>query len=79
MWTIARVEGRWNLIVQKLSVREPNQATDTKDGDLYSGIDFLYAHPEALFGEEGRKLMRSKDFLSNVAAVVIDEAHCIKT
>lgn len=37
----------------------------------------IFAHPEALLSNEGRKLMGSKVFQDNVVALVVDEAHCV--
>lgn len=46
--------------------------------DLVNGnTSIIFAHPEALLSNEGRKLMGSKVFQDNVVALVVDEAHCV--
>lgn len=42
-------------------------------------IDILFAHPEYLLGDAGRKLMKSTVFKQNVVGMVVDEAHCIES
>ena len=47
--------------------------------DLLNGRwSIIFAHPEALLSKKGRELMASKVFQDNVAACVIDEAHCVE-
>jgi len=41
-------------------------------------VQIVFAHPEALLCKEGRELMNSKVFQRNVAACVVDEAHCVE-
>ncbi|XP_057313372.1 uncharacterized protein LOC130654739 [Hydractinia symbiolongicarpus] len=38
----------------------------------------LFAHPESLLSDQGRKILRSKIYEENVVACVIDEAHCVE-
>ncbi|XP_057294694.1 uncharacterized protein LOC130623236 [Hydractinia symbiolongicarpus] len=38
----------------------------------------LFAHPESLLPDQGRKILRSKIYEENVVACVIDEAHCVE-
>ena len=46
---------------------------------LLSGdIQIVFAHPESLLSKEGRELMKGKVFQRNVAACVVDEAHCVE-
>ena len=42
-------------------------------------FDLLFAHPEALLSDDGRRLMKSSVFQENVVALVVDEAHCVIT
>ena len=47
--------------------------------DILNGqCAIIFAHPEALLSKEGRELMTSQVFQENVAACVIDEAHCVE-
>ena len=47
--------------------------------NLVSGdVQIVFAHPESLLSKEGRELMKGKVFQSNVAACVVDEAHCVE-
>ena len=47
--------------------------------DVVNGnTSIVFAHPEALLSEEGRKLMGSKVFQDNVVACIVDEAHCVE-
>lgn len=47
--------------------------------EVFEGrCSIIFAQPEALLSAEGRKLMCSKVFQDNVAACVIDEAHCVE-
>lgn len=47
--------------------------------EVFEGrCSIIFAQPEALLSDEGRKLMCSKVFQDNVAACVIDEAHCVE-
>lgn len=60
-------EDEGNIV--KLSIHE----------DLSNGqCSIVFAHPEALLSKEGRELLASKVFQKNVAACVIDEAHCVE-
>ena len=46
---------------------------------LLSGdVQIIFAHPESLLSKEGRELMKGKVFQRNVAACVVDEAHCVE-
>ena len=38
----------------------------------------VFAHPEALLSENGRKCLNSETYQKNVVACVIDEAHCVE-
>lgn len=40
-------------------------------------LSILFAHPEAILNESGRRLLKSKIYQDNVVACVIDEAHCV--
>ena len=42
---------------------------------LKGKAQIIFAHPEALLCEEGRKLLKSKVYQENVVACVVDEAH----
>lgn len=47
--------------------------------EVFEGrCSIIFAQPEALLSAEGRKLICSKVFQDNVAACVIDEAHCVE-
>lgn len=38
----------------------------------------VFAHPEDILSEAGRKVMRSEILQKNVAAYVIDKGHCVE-
>ena len=44
----------------------------------YGQCKIIFAHPEDLLSDIGRKLMKSDVFQKNVVACVIDEAHCVE-
>ena len=46
---------------------------------LQPEFSILFAHPESLLSENGRKLLKSAEFQARVVACAIDEAHCIET
>ena len=41
-------------------------------------IQIIFSHPEALMSKEGRELMKTQVFKTNVVACVVDEAHCVE-
>ena len=41
-------------------------------------VQIVFAHPEALLSKEGRILMNSDVYKTNVVACVVDEAHCVE-
>ena len=41
-------------------------------------LSLLYGHPESFLSDQGIKLVSSKIYQENVAAIVVDEAHCIE-
>lgn len=41
-------------------------------------IKILFSHPESILSAEGMRLLKSPIFRQNVAACVIDEAHCVE-
>ncbi|CAB4032787.1 ATP-dependent DNA helicase Q1-like, partial [Paramuricea clavata] len=47
--------------------------------DLVNGLtSIVFAHPEDLLSDVGRKLMKSDVYQKNVVACVIDEGHCVE-
>lgn len=44
---------------------------------LTGKVDVIFAHPVALLNEKGRSILRTDIFQKNVAAFVVDEAHCV--
>ncbi|CAB4000680.1 Hypothetical predicted protein [Paramuricea clavata] len=44
----------------------------------YGQCKILFAHPEDILSDIGRKLIKSDVFQKNVVACVIDEAHCVE-
>ena len=51
-----------------------NVSDDVKNGRL----EVLFSHPEALLSDNGRAILKCETYQKEVAAVVIDEAHCIE-
>lgn len=45
---------------------------------LNGNVKIIFTHPEALLSTDGRKLMKTELFQKNVAACVVDEAHCVE-
>ena len=41
-------------------------------------VEVLFSHPEALLSDTGRAILKCETYQKKVAAVVIDEAHCIE-
>ena len=41
-------------------------------------ISIVFAHPESVLNDEGRKILTSPVYQNNVVACVIDEAHCVE-
>ena len=69
------------------SLFNPNDHDETVDvaklkspsENLLSGdVQIVFAHPESLLSKEGRELMKGNIFQRNVAACVVDEAHCVE-
>lgn len=69
------------------SLFNPNDNDETVDvaklkspsKNLLSGdVQIVFAHPESLLSKEGRELMKGNVFKRNVAACVVDEAHCVE-
>ena len=47
--------------------------------DVKNGcVEVPFTHPEALLSDTGRAILKYKTYQKKVAAVVIDEAHCIE-
>ena len=47
--------------------------------DIVNGLtSIVFAHPEDLLSDVGRKLMKSDVYQKNVVACVIDEGHCVE-
>jgi superfamily II DNA helicase RecQ len=55
-----------------------NGAEDNCETPDYGQCKILFAHPEDILSDIGRKLMKSDVFQKNVVACVIDEAHCVE-
>ena len=55
-----------------------NGAEDNCETPDYGQCKILFAHPEDILSDIGRKLMISDVFQKNVVACVIDEAHCVE-
>ena len=54
--------------------------TDIKNvsDDVKNGCEeVLFSHPEALLNDTGRAILKCEAYQRKIAAVVIDEAHCI--
>ena len=50
-----------------------NVSDDVKNGC----VEVLFSHPEALLNDNGRAILKCEAYQRKIAAVVIDEAHCI--
>jgi superfamily II DNA helicase RecQ len=47
--------------------------------DIVNGLtSIVFAHPEDLLSDVGRKLMKSDVYQKHVVACVIDEGHCVE-
>ena len=55
-----------------------NGAEDNCETPDYGQCKILFAHPEDILSDIGRKLMISDVFQKNAVACVIDEAHCVE-
>ena len=51
-----------------------NVSDDVKNGC----VEVLFSHPEALLSDTGKAILKCETYQKKVAAVVIDEAHCIE-
>lgn len=69
------------------SLFNPNDNDETVDvaklkspsKNLLSGdVQIVFGHPESLLSKEGRELMKGNVFKRNVAACVVNEAHCVE-
>ncbi len=58
--------------VGEAKLKSPNEKIVNGD------VQIVFAHPEALLSKEGRNLMNSLVFKTNVVACVVDEAHCVE-
>jgi len=64
--------------VHNESIDDEMKLTSPSAKLINGDVQIVFAHPEALLSEEGRELMNSKVFQRNVAACVVDEAHCVE-
>ena len=63
--------------VADICYNEDKKSTEIPQKIKNGRVEILLSHPESLLSEEGRKLLKSKIYLENVVAIVVDEAHCI--
>ena len=64
--------------VHEGSIDDKMKLTSPSAKLINGDVQIVFAHPEALLSKEGRELMNSKVFQRNVAACVVDEAHCVE-
>ena len=57
---------------------EAKKSKNVSDKILSGKIDILLSHPESLLSDQGRKIMKSPIYCTNVVACVVDEAHCVE-
>ena len=63
-----------NLCLSLCSEKDIKNVSD----DVTNGcVEVLFSHPEALLNDTGRAILKCEAYQRKIAAVVIDEAHCI--